>query len=186
MVVMLISATRAVRVTLLPLWADHIGLTAQQNSLVFGVGAAVELVLVYPSGWVMDRYGRSWTAVPCIAVMAVGFLLVPLAGAIASFTLVSVLIAAGNGLGSGIVMTLGADNAPATGRAQFLGAWRLCGEIGNSGGPFLVAVVAAASLAASCLSVGTLAAAGSIWTAVWVGRLDRRRRETAPRALAID
>jgi len=90
------------------------------------------------------------------------------------------------GMGSKIVMTLGADNAPAAGRAQFLGAWRWCGEIGNSGGPFLVAVVAAASLAASCLSVGTLAAAGSIWTAVWVGRLDRRRRETARRALAID
>jgi MFS family permease len=47
-VVLLISATRAVRVTLLPLWADHIGLGAQQNSLVFGLAAAVELALVHP------------------------------------------------------------------------------------------------------------------------------------------
>jgi hypothetical protein len=40
------------------------------------------------------------------------------------------LIAAGNGLGSGIVMTLGADTAPTRGRSQYLGAWRLCGDVG--------------------------------------------------------
>jgi len=38
---------------------------------------------------------------------------------------VMVLIAVGNGLGSGVVMTIGADTAPTVGRSQYLGGWRL-------------------------------------------------------------
>lgn len=86
------------------------------------------------------------------------------------------LIALGNGLGSGIVMTLGADTAPALGRAQYLGGWRLCGDIGNSGGPLLVSAVAAvAPLATACLSIGGLALLGSWWVGLWTRRLDRSR-----------
>jgi MFS family permease len=88
-----------------------------------------------------------------------------------------VIIAAGNGLGSGIVMTLGADAAPQEGRAQFLGGWRLCGDIGNTGGPLLVSAVAAiAPLAAAPVVIGTLALLGAIWVGHWTGKADRKRR----------
>ena len=71
-------------------------------------------------------------------------------------------MAIGNGLGSGIVMTLGADTAPVEGRAQYLGGWRLCGDLGGSGGALLVgAVAAAAPLAAACLVMGAGAAIGT-------------------------
>jgi len=89
---------------------------------------------------------------------------------------VMVLIAVGNGLGSGIVMTLGADSAPEVGRPQFLGGWRLCGDIGNSGGPLLVsAVAAAAPLAAACLVIGVLGLLGTGWVGYWTHRLDVSR-----------
>ena len=87
-----------------------------------------------------------------------------------------VLIAVGNGLGSGIVMTIGADTAPTVGRSQYLGGWRLCGDIGNSGGPLLVGAVAAvAPLAAACVVVGALALVGTGWVGYWTRRLDRQR-----------
>ena len=70
------------------------------------------------------------------------------------------LIAAGNGLGAGIVMTLGADAAPVDGRSQFLGAWRLCGDIGNTGGPLLVSAVAAVAPAGDRLPRGRRARSG--------------------------
>ena len=88
---------------------------------------------------------------------------------------VVVLIAVGNGLGSGIVMVLGADAAPVEGRAQLLGGWRLCGDVGLSGGPLVVSAVAAvAPLALACLVIGGLGLAGTAWTAYWVAREDAR------------
>jgi len=94
---------------------------------------------------------------------------------------VMVLIAVGNGLGSGIVMTLGADTAPLRGRSQYLGAWRLCGDIGNSGGPLLVSAVASvAPLATACLVMGVLGLLGTGWVGYWTAVLDRRRTAKPP------
>ena len=125
----------------------------------------------------MDRYGRTVVAVPVVACAAVACLLLPLAEQVWSVTAVMVLIAVGNGLGSGIVMTLGADAAPEDGRPQFLGAWRLCGDIGNTGGPLLVSAVAAvAPLATACLVVGLLGLAGTGWVGYWTHQVDLSRR----------
>ena len=126
------------RTGLLPLWAEHVGLSAGTTSLIFALAAAVDIVLFYPGGWVMDRYGRAVVAVPVVLSVAVACLLLPLTTGAAGVAAVMVLIAAGNGLGSGIVMTIGADTAPVRGRSQYLGGWRLCGDIGVSGGPLLV------------------------------------------------
>ena len=80
------------------------------------------------------------------------------------------------GLGSGIVMTIGADTASVRGRSQFLGGWRLCGDLGVSGGPLLVGAVAAvASLATASVVVGVLALGGTVWVGYWTARLDRAR-----------
>ena len=86
------------------------------------------------------------------------------------------LIAIGNGMGSGIVMTLGADSAPATGRAQFLGGWRLCSDVGNTGAPALVSLIASVfPLAAACVVAGGVGVVGTVWVTGWVRRLDRSR-----------
>src|SRR5690606_16184793 len=114
----------AVRTSLLPLWAEHVGISASTTSLIFAVAGGVELLLVYPGGWIMDRYGRTVSAVPVAASAALACLLVPLTQGVVSVTVVMVLLAAGNGFGSGVVMTMGADTAPVQSRAQFLGGMR--------------------------------------------------------------
>ena len=73
--------------------------------------------------------------------VAVACLLLPLVTTAAGLAAIMVLISFANGLGSGIVMTIGADTAPVVGRAQYLGGWRLCGDIGITGGPLLVGLV---------------------------------------------
>lgn len=168
--VMTVAAARACRVSLIPLWAtESIGLTAAQTSLVFAIAGAVDMLLFYPAGAIMDRYGRVWTAVPAVTILGVGFLVLPLTGSLAALSAVAVVMAIGNGLGSGIVMTLGADAAPDRGRPQFLAGWRLVTDIGGSGGPLLVSGVAAvASLAAASLTIGGLTLAGAGWLARWV------------------
>ncbi len=172
-----ISAARALRVALLPLWCDYIGLEPAATSLIFGIAAGVDVALFYPSGWIMDHYGRMWVAFSVVSTTAVGALLITLTDSFAGVLAVAILIAAGNGLGSGIVMTLGADKAPAIGRAQFLGGWRLFGDIGGSGAPLLLAGLAAvAPLATACLILGGLGVAGTGWVTWWTREFDIRTR----------
>ncbi|WP_297627218.1 MFS transporter [Nocardioides sp.] len=178
--VVILGMSRSLRLSLLPLWADHLGLSASTTSLIFAGAAALDVAFMWPGGWLMDTRGRKVVAVPVVLSMAVACLLLPLATSAVSVALVMALIATGNGLGSGIVMTLGADAAPGEGRAQFLGAWRLCGDIGNTGGPLLVGAVAAvAPLATACLVVGLLGLAGTGWVGYWTGRVDRARAAEA-------
>lgn len=174
--VVILGASRSLRLSLLPLWADHVGLSASTTSLIFAGAAALDVSFMWPGGWLMDTRGRMVVAVPVVLSMAVACLLLPLATTAWSVALVMALIACGNGLGSGIVMTLGADAAPEDGRPQFLGAWRLCGDIGNTGGPLLVSAIAAtAPLATACLVVGVLGLAGAGWVGLWTHRVDRAR-----------
>jgi MFS family permease len=142
---MLVGAVRASRQVVIPLWAQHIGLDPQTTSIIFGLSGAVDMLLFYPAGSVMDRLGRKWVAVPSMLVLGLAHLLLPLTHGVASLTSVAILMGIGNGLGAGVIMTLGADASPPIGRAQFLGAFRLFADTGNGAGPFLIAAVTALS-----------------------------------------
>ena len=103
----------------------------------------------------------------------------PLTRELVGVTAVALLMALGNGLGAGIVMTLGADASPVVGRAQFLGAWRFAGDIGVTGGPVgLAGLLAITPLAVACVIAGVLGLLGTAWVARWTGRVDRARRTT--------
>src|SRR4029079_11435127 len=84
---------------------------------------------------------------------------------------VALVAGIGNGLGSGIVMTLGADTAPEQGRSQFLEGWRFVSVGGGSGAPALISLVTAqAGLAAACVVIGGIALAGAGRVGDWVAR----------------
>lgn len=154
-----ICALRSSRQALLPLWAAHIGVDAAGVSLVFAASSALDMLLFVPAGYVSDRWGRKLVALSCLAVLAVGHLMIPLTRDFATLMAVGLLLGFGNGLGSGIVMTMGADLAPSSGRAAFLGFWRFVADVGTAGGPFVVsAVVAVTALgpAAICIGAGGL------------------------------
>lgn len=161
--VLCLAATRASRSAVIPLWAEHLGLSPAQASLIYGLAGAVDTLMFYPAGTLMDRRGRRMVAVPCLAVLAVGMAVVPFAGSAGWLMVAAVLIGLGNGFGAGIVMTLGADYSPPQGRAQFLGLWRLLSDAGFLLGPMLVAgVTAVASLATGIWALAGLAGLGAL------------------------
>lgn len=163
---LLVALTRSARIAVVPLWAAHLGLDARATSLIVGVAGAVELILVYPAGALMDRRGRAAVAVPSMVGMAAGMALLPLAGGAVSLTAVSALLGVANGLSAGLVMTMAADVAPEGARAQFLGAFRLLADGGLALGPLVVSAVSAvATLGASALVVAALAGLGAGWLA---------------------
>lgn len=173
--VIAIGLARSARVVAVPLWAEHIGLSAAQTSLTFAAAFAVEVLLFYPAGSIMDRFGRVWVAVPVAAVLGICLLVLPLTNSLVGVAAVSVAMGVGNGLGSGIVMTLGADAAPERGRATFLGVWRLISLVGHNGAAVVIGAVAAvATIGVASIAVGSLAIIGGAWLARWVPQYDPR------------
>ena len=142
MAVLLVGAVRGARQTVLPLWAGHIGMTATETSLIFGVANAVDMSLFYPSGHVMDRFGRLAVAVPSMLFLGIGMMLLPLSHGIVLLGASAIVMSFGNGIGSGIIMTIGSDIAPPGDRTTFLSLWRLLSDSGNALGPLIPALVA--------------------------------------------
>ncbi len=129
----------------------------------------------------MDRYGRVWVAVPVTLLFGLGLLALPLTTTLAGVAALALLMGVGNGLGSGIVMTLGADAAPTVGRAPFLGVWRLLSLVGHNGAALVVGAVAAvATIGVASVTVGLLTLAGGAWLARWLPEYDPRARAASP------
>ncbi|WP_338616699.1 MFS transporter [Pigmentiphaga sp. CHJ604] len=164
--ILLVSALRSSRQVVIPLWADHLGLAPTAASIIYGLVAAIDMSVFYPAGTIMDRHGRLWVALPSVLLMGGALMATSLTTGVVSFLIVSLILGFGNGISSGIVMTLGADSSPAHGRTEFLGIWRLIADVGNSLGPVILsAITALASLTIGVASVGTLglAAAAVLW-----------------------
>jgi MFS family permease len=164
--VVLLSAIRQTRQVVIPLWAAHIGLSPTANSVIYGIAGLVDVMTFYPAGKVMDLYGRRWVAVPCAAVLGISFIVMPLTHAAVTLTLTAMIMGFGNGIGSGIVMTLSADVSPEIGRPTFLGLWRELSDAGQGIGPLILSgVTAAAGLVAGITVSGLVgfAAAGVLW-----------------------
>ncbi|MGK3958153.1 MFS transporter [Arthrobacter sp. R4] len=174
--ILLLSALRSSRQVVIPLWADHLGMDATQASLIYGISGAIDMLVFYPAGKLMDRRGRQWVAIPSTAIMGTALLLIPLTGGFTGLLLAGMLIGFGNGISSGLVMTLGADFSPDRGRGQFLGLWRFMADAGSTGGPLLLSgVTALATLGAGVSATGVLGFAAAAVFAVVIPRLKHRR-----------
>jgi MFS family permease len=179
--VVLLQAIRQTRQVVIPLWAAHLGLSPSVNSVIYGIAGLIDVLTFYPAGKVMDVHGRRWVAVPCTVILGISFVLMPFTHAVVTLTLAAMLMGFGNGIGSGIVMTLAADTSPEIGRPKFLGLWRELSDAGQGVGPLILSgVTALAGLATGIIISGTVgfAAAAAMWAFI-----PRRPRLTGrPRA----
>jgi MFS family permease len=154
---------RAGRQIIVPLYgANVLGLNVGQIGSIVSISSAVDMSLFIPAGMLMDKLGRKFASVPSFLVMAAGMAMVPFASTYFGLLLATCVMGFGNGIGSGTMMTLGADLAPRRATGEFLGVWRLIGDVGSSGGPLVVGAIAdLVGLAAGAFSlagVGVLAA----------------------------
>jgi len=181
-----VSAARAGRQVVLPLWSEHLGLSNSTTSLVFGISGAADLLLFYPGGKLMDRRGRLWVGIPAMLVLGSALVALPLTHSLGGLIVVAIVMGLGNGIGSGILMTLGADAAPPAIRSQFLGVWRLIQDSGYAAGPFVVSTGAAlGSLAAGIIGIGAVGLAGAGALARWVPRWTVHANRTTRRRAGL-
>lgn len=174
--ILLLSALRASRQVVIPLWVDHLGMDATQASLIYGLSGGVDMLVFYPAGKLMDRKGRQWVAVPSTVIMSLALVIIPFTGGFMPLLLAALLIGFGNGISSGLIMTLGADFSPDNGRSHFLGIWRFIADSGATGGPVLLSgLTAAVSLAAGVWATAALGFAAALVFAISIPRLRHRR-----------
>jgi MFS family permease len=172
-----LGVVRQARQVFLPLWGEHIGLEVAEIGVLASLSFFIDSAIFYPTGHAMDRWGRKWTGVPCILIMALALCLLPLTDDFYSFMSIAVLSGFGNGLGSGINQTLGADFSPPGRRGEFLGVWRLVGDIGLAGGPLFISFLTGVSgLALASVASGGIGFAGAAIMIAFVPETLKRRQ----------
>ncbi|MDY0909365.1 MFS transporter [Microbacterium sp. CFBP9034] len=176
-----LSAVRSARQVVLPLWGVSIGLDAQTIALVVGISGALDFALFYASGQVMDRFGRLWAALPAMLLMGLGFIALSFTHesdqSALWFAMFAAVLGVGNGLSSGILLTLGADIAPKSDPAPFLGSWRTLTDAGGAISPLIVSGIAAVStLSVATGAVGLIGLVGAAAFVRWVPRFVPRVR----------
>jgi MFS family permease len=178
----LMQMVRAGPPVVLPLYgAQVLGLGVEQIGLLFSISSFIDMLLFYPTGLIMDRAGRKWAIVPSALIMGLGLALVPFTRSFEGLLAAAVVNGFGNGLGAGVMITIGADLAPARGRGEFLGMWGLIGDAGISSGPVLVGALAdllSLSPAAWAIALSGLGA-GAVFALFVPETLKRDSLETA-------
>lgn len=163
-----LTIARVTQAILIALWGTRLGWSEAQISLIVAVGAAIEMILMFPGGYLKDVLGRAPVLIVCLVVYGGGFLIAPIWPTSTGLIVAVAVMSIGNGLGAGINMTIGADLSPARGRAKFLSIWAMFSNVGILGGPLAVSgLLIVSTLPVAVFTVGGLALAGAAWTAVF-------------------
>lgn len=158
----ILGILRTTRQIGIPLWALHINLPAEKTALIIGIAGIIDFALFYTSGQIMDKFGRRAAAVPTLIGLSLTHMLIFTATTETAFFALAIAMALANGLGSGLILTLGADLAPADARNEFLAAYRLLIDGGVAAAtPTLAALAAIVGLGTGLIGFGFLGLAGA-------------------------
>lgn len=181
----LVMALRSGRAVIFPLWAVSIGIKDSDTALIIGLATAVDFALFFTSGQIMDKWGRLASIVPSMIIMSVALLaLAPthdLPTNVLWFVITIFLFAIGNGIGSGILLTLASDLANKDNPAPFLGAWRFITDSGAALAPLgISALTAALSLAVASAVTGVAGLIGVVMMLVYVPKYLPQKKNLVP------
>jgi MFS family permease len=177
----IIGGLRTARLVGLPLWALSIGLPPATIALYMGIAGALDLALSYSSGQIMDRFGRRWSALPTLLGLSLTFSLLTLATNETTFLAVALLMSLANGVGSGIILVIGADLAPKGERNEFLASYRLLVDSGVAAAPLVISgVTALLGLSIAMFTVSGLGVVGALMAYRYLPRRAKPSEQIMP------
>ena len=90
----------------------------------------------------MDKFGRKSTAIPSIILLGISLSLIPISTTYLLLTIVGIIAGIGNGISSGLILTLGSDLSPKNRPGEFLGIWRFISDSGGLIAPLSIGWIA--------------------------------------------
>jgi len=122
--------------TLIPTLAENkIDLTAGQIGIGLAMISIMGLILAYPSGVLVDRYGRKAVIVPSTLISGIALLAFALAGSFTGFIVACATWACASGIAAAAPTAYAADMAPPGMNAQAMGTYRMLADFGYVAGP---------------------------------------------------
>jgi DHA1 family multidrug resistance protein-like MFS transporter len=133
----------AARNVLIPLYGNNVlNLTSGEIGLILTVSTVSMILMTFPGGWLVDKYGRKAGLIPAFILTGIVFCLFPLSSDFMSAIFVASILGFASGLGGGASMTLAADLSPEGHKGLFLGFWQTIGDFGMTIGPLTLGFVA--------------------------------------------
>jgi MFS transporter, DHA1 family, multidrug resistance protein len=131
------------RATILPLFAyNQLGATATQVGVLLSALAIMNMIVLYPTGALTDRFGRKVAIVPSIWLMALAFILMSRATSYSGLLAGTVLLGIGSGVGGPAPAAYVADLGPPSRMGAAMGLYRAIGDLGFFAGPIAMGWVA--------------------------------------------
>ncbi|MDQ3514723.1 MAG: MFS transporter [Chloroflexota bacterium] len=147
---------------------DEIGLGPDQIGLGLGMISVVGLVLAYPSGALVDRFGRKAVIVPAALLTSGATVFFAVAPTYSWFLGACLLWSVASGVGGAAPAAYAADTAPPGMTAAALGTYRTIADSGYVVGPLLLGLIAdALSPDAALLTCAVLLLGSGVAFAVW-------------------
>jgi len=134
---------------------DRLGLNADRIGLGLALASLVGLVVIYPSGVLVDRYGRKTVIVPATIMAGISLVLFLLASSYAWFLAGCVAWSVASGVGGAAPAAYAADMAPPGMNAAAMSGFRMLADLGYVVGPIALGV--AADLAGADATLGATA-----------------------------
>lgn len=126
----------------IPLLAKNdIGLAPDQIGFGIGMISVVGLLLVYPSGILVDRFGRKAVIVPSAILSAAAMMLFAFAGSLTTFLVASFFWSISTGVAGAAPAAYAADLAPRNMIAPAMSIYRTVADLGYVVGPLLLGVI---------------------------------------------
>ncbi|HEY8486107.1 MAG TPA: MFS transporter [Limnochordales bacterium] len=131
------------RGTVIPLLGDQrLGLSEGQIGLALTVAALLNLLLLVPTGRIVDHYGRKVAIVPGLAVSALGLALFALAPSYRHYVLAAAILGLGTGVAGPAPAAYVSDILPAEAFGASMGVYRTIMDVGMVAGPVIAGAVA--------------------------------------------
>lgn len=129
--------------SLIPLYIGlHLGHTSTEVGTWFGIYGLVNVLMIAPTGLLLDSLGRKAVVGPSVFLATIVFLAFPLASGMVQLSILAGLTGVCSGLALGSMATYTYDVIPEQARGRLQALRRLVGDVGSILGPVLGGVIA--------------------------------------------
>ncbi|MGH2560946.1 MAG: MFS transporter [Thermomicrobiales bacterium] len=123
----------------IPIHAENdLGLEPSAIGLGLGIISVVSLAMAYPSGMLVDRFGRKAVIVPSLVITGLSMSAFAIAGGFSGFFLACIIWSIASGMSGAAPAAYAADVAPPGMNAAAMSNYRLIADLGYVAGPLLL------------------------------------------------